>query len=56
MGVLDQKRIGSGFPAKIEPDQVMDGIDLGGKTEIVTGGYSGIGLETVRASSWPSSR
>jgi len=45
----DQKPLGSGFHAKSEPDEVLSGIDLSGKTAIVTGGYSGIGLETVRA-------
>jgi NAD(P)-dependent dehydrogenase (short-subunit alcohol dehydrogenase family) len=28
---------------------VLDGVDLTGRTAIVTGGYSGLGLETVRA-------
>ncbi|MEO0983545.1 MAG: oxidoreductase [Pseudomonadota bacterium] len=45
----DQKPIGSGFAAKSEPDAILAGIDLAGKTAIVTGGYSGIGLETTRA-------
>lgn len=45
----DQKPIGSGFPAKSEPAELMAGIDLAGRTAIVTGGYSGIGLETTRA-------
>ncbi|GAB5487652.1 MAG: SDR family NAD(P)-dependent oxidoreductase [Parasphingorhabdus sp.] len=49
MPAADQKPIGSGFPPKSEPDEVLAGIDLSGKTAIVTGGYSGIGLETVRA-------
>lgn len=49
MGVANQEPLGSGFPPKSEPDQILDGIDLGGRTAIVTGGYSGIGLETVRA-------
>jgi len=44
-----QKPINSGFGAKSEPHEVLDGIDLSGKTAIVTGGYSGIGLETSRA-------
>jgi len=49
MSAADQRPLGSGFPAKSEPDDIMAGIDLGGKTAIVTGGYSGIGVETVRA-------
>ncbi|MEE4360474.1 MAG: oxidoreductase [Pseudomonadales bacterium] len=44
-----QTPIGSGFGAKSEPDEIMAGIDLSGRHAIVTGGYSGIGLETVRA-------
>lgn len=44
-----QQPIGSGFGARSEPADVLAGIDLSGRTAIVTGGYSGIGLETVRA-------
>lgn len=47
-----QMPIGSGFgPASTTVD-VISGVDLAGKTAIVTGGYSGIGLETVKALSW----
>jgi NAD(P)-dependent dehydrogenase (short-subunit alcohol dehydrogenase family) len=49
MAAADQKPLGSGFPAKSEPHEILAGIDLSGKTAIVTGGYSGIGLETTRA-------
>ena len=44
-----QKPVNSGFGAKSEPAEVMVGINLSGKIAVVTGGYSGIGLETVRA-------
>lgn len=30
-------------------DEVLDGMDLGGRTVFVTGGYSGLGKETARA-------
>ncbi|KAF1045770.1 MAG: Fatty acyl-CoA reductase [Herbaspirillum frisingense] len=43
-----QHPIGSGFGAATTAEEVIAGIDLGGKTAIVTGGYSGLGLETVR--------
>ncbi len=44
-----QKPIGSGFGAASTASDVTKGIDLSGKIAIVTGGYSGIGVETVRA-------
>ncbi|MBW8793731.1 MAG: SDR family NAD(P)-dependent oxidoreductase [Streptomyces sp.] len=44
-----QHKIGSGFGADSTADEVLAGLDLGGRLAIVTGGYSGIGLETTRA-------
>jgi NAD(P)-dependent dehydrogenase (short-subunit alcohol dehydrogenase family) len=44
-----QQPIGSGFDAASTAMEVIQGIDLSGKTAIVTGGYSGIGLEAVKA-------
>ncbi|MFD5857896.1 SDR family NAD(P)-dependent oxidoreductase [Streptomyces chartreusis] len=44
-----QHKIGSGFGANSTADEVLEGIDLTGKLAIVTGGYSGLGLETTRA-------
>ena len=43
-----QQPIGSGFNAQATTEEVIKGIDLTGKTAIVTGGYAGIGLETTR--------
>ena len=44
-----QQPIGSGFGARSTAAEVLDGLDLTGKLAIVTGGYSGLGLETARA-------
>ncbi len=49
MAAENQKPIGSGFGAKTPANEVVQGIDLSGKNVIVTGGYSGIGIEEVRA-------
>jgi NADP-dependent 3-hydroxy acid dehydrogenase YdfG len=40
--------IGSGFNSASTAAEVIRGIDLAGKTAIVTGGYSGLGRETAR--------
>lgn len=49
MAAADQKQINSGFNAKSTAAEVIRGADLSGKSVVVTGGYSGIGIETVRA-------
>ena len=43
-----QQPVGSGFNYRSTAEDVIKGIDLHGKTAIVTGGYAGIGLETVK--------
>jgi NAD(P)-dependent dehydrogenase (short-subunit alcohol dehydrogenase family) len=43
-----QQPVGSGFEAASTSDDVIKGIDLAGKTAIVTGGYVGLGLETTK--------
>jgi NAD(P)-dependent dehydrogenase (short-subunit alcohol dehydrogenase family) len=45
----EQKPVNSGFGAKTTAREVLKGRDLAGKTAVVTGGYSGVGLETTRA-------
>jgi NAD(P)-dependent dehydrogenase (short-subunit alcohol dehydrogenase family) len=49
MAIADQVPVGSGYAARTDGAVVIADADLAGKTAIVTGGYSGIGLETVRA-------
>jgi len=44
-----QHKIGSGFGARSTAAEVLNGIDLTDKLTIVTGGYSGLGLEATRA-------
>ncbi|WP_255701901.1 oxidoreductase [Bordetella sp. LUAb4] len=43
-----QTPLPSGFNAATTAEEVMAGIDLSGRTAIVTGGYSGLGQEAVR--------
>lgn len=44
-----QKPLGLGFGTRTTTTEVLEGIDLSGTTALVTGGYSGLGLETTRA-------
>jgi NAD(P)-dependent dehydrogenase (short-subunit alcohol dehydrogenase family) len=44
-----QHRINSGFGYRSTAAEVLEGLDLTGRLAIVTGGYSGLGLETTRA-------
>ncbi len=48
-GTTPQHPLGSGFGPRTTAAEAVAGIDLHGKTAVVTGGYSGLGLETVRA-------
>lgn len=47
--ITEQQRLGTGFGARSTADDVLVGIDLAGTTALVTGGYSGLGLEATRA-------
>lgn len=49
MAQSDQVPTNSGFHRKSTGTEVMADVTLAGTTAIVTGGYSGIGLETTRA-------
>ncbi|MBX7494888.1 SDR family NAD(P)-dependent oxidoreductase [Qipengyuania sp. 6B39] len=47
--ISPQTPVDSPFGYRSTAREVAEGIDLSGKTVVVTGGYSGIGTETVRA-------
>lgn len=49
MSLEQQQPIGSGFGARTTAEEVLGGIDLTGKLAVVTGGYSGLGLEITKA-------
>ncbi|MBB5791643.1 SDR family NAD(P)-dependent oxidoreductase [Jiangella mangrovi] len=49
MTIEQQHPIGTGFGAHTTATEVLAGLDLSGRVAIVTGGYSGLGLETTRA-------
>ncbi len=46
---MTRARVTTPFGATSTADEVVDGIDLSGRRAIVTGGSSGIGVETARA-------
>ncbi len=56
MSRSDQVPTNSGFTGRSTGDEVLADIDLTGRTAIVTGGYSGLGLETTRALSRAGAR
>lgn len=45
----EQHRVTTPFPSHATTHEVIDGVDLTGRRAVVTGGGSGIGVETVRA-------
>lgn len=45
---VSQQPVNSGFNAKSATVDVIKGLDLNGRTAIVTGGNTGIGLETTK--------
>ena len=47
--ITPQHGIGSGFGFESTAREVLAGVDLSGRLAVVTGGYSGLGLETTRA-------
>ncbi|MFD7917661.1 oxidoreductase [Streptomyces sp. NPDC059740] len=49
MTVTEQQPLGSPFSAATTAEDTLAGHDLSGRTAVVTGGYSGLGLETTRA-------
>lgn len=49
MSTTAQKPLGSGYGLRTTAKQALGGQSLAGKNAIVTGGYSGLGIEAVRA-------
>ncbi|MFF2963364.1 SDR family NAD(P)-dependent oxidoreductase [Streptomyces sp. NPDC057963] len=49
MTITDQRPLGSPFSAATPAEDIVADRDLSGMTAVVTGGYSGLGLETTRA-------
>ena len=49
MSTRVQTKLNSGFSEKPEPSEILAGKELSGKVAVVTGGYSGIGLEAACA-------
>ncbi|RYY93293.1 MAG: SDR family NAD(P)-dependent oxidoreductase, partial [Alphaproteobacteria bacterium] len=49
MTAEQQVPMGTGFGLRTTASDVLKGADLKGKNAIVTGGYSGIGIEAVKA-------
>ncbi|QQC93076.1 SDR family NAD(P)-dependent oxidoreductase [Streptomyces alfalfae] len=49
MTSTEQQPLNSPFSADSTAEDVMAGVDLSGRSAVVTGGYSGLGLETTRA-------
>lgn len=48
-GAGRQRPLNSGYGWSSTASETLAGVDLSGKTVLVTGAYSGIGLETTRA-------
>ncbi|WP_280402001.1 SDR family NAD(P)-dependent oxidoreductase [Nocardia carnea] len=48
MTIIEQQPLGSPFSAASNARDVLTDLDLSGATALVTGGYSGLGLETTR--------